>query len=82
MSGKKTWSLSPHSLPYPLAKASVVVDYEENFALIIGGMHMPDCYASSKIIVFTEDKGFAVFKKYSMCGGKYGHVAQLIPQYY
>ena len=54
------WSSCEHSLPYPLTDASVVVNCDESFAVITGGMrerskkHKP----TDGIIIFEEEKGF------------------------
>ena len=57
---KNKWSSCEHSLPYPLTDASVVVSWDESFAVITGGMrernkkHKP----TDGIIIFEEEKGF------------------------
>ena len=70
----RTWSLSYHCLPYHLYKASVVVDEEESFALIIGGLRRT-AIASDEIIIFTEKNGFEIFNQFSLKQSRYGHIA-------
>ena len=71
---KRFWSISKHSLPYHLYKASVIVDNEENFALIIGGLKRT-AEASSKVILFTEENGFAEVENFNLYRKRYGHVS-------
>ena len=61
---EKTWNDCSHVLPYPLVCASVVVDKEETFAVIIGGYYKhEDTHNESRmIIIFTETDGFRVLE--------------------
>ena len=65
-----SWSISPHNLPYHLYKASVIVNEDETYALIIGGL-MRTAEASESVIIFTEENGFEVFKDFSLYVGRY-----------
>ena len=69
-----SWSISPHNLPYHLYKASVIVNEDETYALIIGGL-MRTAEASENVIIFTEENGFEVFKDFSLHHKRYGHVS-------
>lgn len=71
---KDSWSVSKHYLPYHLYKASVIVDKEETYALIIGGLKRT-AEASEKVILFTEEKGFELINDFSMHHKRYGHVS-------
>ena len=58
-----------HRLPFPLIKASAVVDREKKFAIITGGNHgtltngrflmIPG--ARNKMLIYTEEKGFVIY---------------------
>ena len=53
------WSSCEHSLPYPLADASVTVSLDETFAIITGGNNktgMP----TNGILLFEEESGFTL----------------------
>ena len=68
------WSISRHSLPYHLYKASVIVNEDEKCAFIVGGL-MRTAEASEKVILFTEEGGFEVFNDFSLHNKRYGHDA-------
>ena len=51
------WSKCKHSLPYPLADASVVVSLDETFAIITGGTNK-NSIPTNGIILFEEESGF------------------------
>ena len=70
---KDSWSISQHCLPYHLYKAAVIVNEDETYALIIGGLKRT-AEASEKVILFTEGNGFEVFNKFSLHHKRYGHV--------
>ena len=68
-----SWSISRHSLPYHLYKASVIVNEDETCAFIVGGL-MRTAEASEKVILFTEEGGFEVFNYFSLHNKRYGHL--------
>ena len=63
------WEIMSHRLPFPLIKASVVVDREEKFAIITGGnqgtltnghfLMLPGM--RNKMLIYTEEKGFVKY---------------------
>ena len=64
------WNTSTHQLPFPVTNASVLVDEEENFALITGGYHrsishghfqMQPRNKNNNVIIYTEKDGFVIF---------------------
>ena len=73
---KDKWQSCSYILPYHIIHASVAVDVEETFAIIIGGHHglcepdqntlpLKEHYAkiSNRIIIFTEEGGFNEMKQ-------------------
>ena len=68
------WYKCQHSLPFALRLASVVVSTDESIAVITGGKKEDRIY-SDKVIIFTEDKGFVIFKAFSLRSVRYGHVS-------
>ena len=68
------WETTPHSLPFPLQRASAVVDSDQKFAFITGGTHgtyLQDRFImlpgmKNKMFIYTEDKGFTSFNSSSV----------------
>ena len=65
------WLTSPYVLPYPIIHASVIVDINETFAIIIGGhngrrsVQIPSFsrQINNNIAIFTPEKGFLEIDK-------------------
>ena len=73
------WRQTQHYLPYPLFNASVVVDTEQNLAVITGGF-TNQREASDKVIIFNEERGFVLLNEFSLRQRRFGHVSLLIEE--
>ena len=69
----KQWEEMNHALPFPIIKASVLVDPEEKFAIITGGYQGSMSHGrfqiksetKNKVVVYTELNGFVVHERLS-----------------
>ena len=70
---EKRWYNCSHTLPYPLSYASVIVDDDENIAIITGGKSK-SCPVAN-IILFTEQDGFKVSNKFNLKSERFHHIS-------
>ena len=75
---KKEWFSCQKTLPYPLCDAPVVVNPEETFAVITGGVKDAGAI-SDEIIIFTEEYGFEVLKNSTLKRKIFNHISILLP---
>lgn len=81
---KHRWSQSKYCLPFPLSHASVVVEENEEFAVITGGLkdNTRDKFTWRKIgdlsdivIIFTQNTGFKVLDEFKLNTKRWTHVS-------